>query len=110
MKRARPCIFPPSPSVAARAAVYAAKNWRRAGRRCGPGACCGNVSVLGERGEKRRPIAMLTAGAPAGEWLVLATGDVPSDPNSVPLPGSLALALLALAAVCATRRRADRLD
>lgn len=66
---------------------------------------CGNVSVLGERGEKRRPMAMLTAGAPADEWFVLATGDVPGDPNSVPLPGSLALALLALAAVCATRRR-----
>lgn len=71
---------------------------------------CGNVSVLGERGEKRKPMAMLTAGAPADEWFVLATGDVPGDPQGVPLPGSLALALLALAAVCATRRGPVRPD
>lgn len=67
---------------------------------------CGNVSVLGERGEKRRPQALLTAGAPADEWYVLAMGDLPGDPNRVPLPGSLGLALLALAVGCATRRKA----
>lgn len=71
---------------------------------------CGNVSVLGERGEKRRPAALRGDGESPRRppWRVLLTGADPSGPSPAPEPGSLALALLALAAagVARGRRRA----
>ena len=67
---------------------------------------CGNVSVLGARGERRRLTALAAGAADEGErWAVLATGAFPEDPTAMPLPGSLALVAVALAAAAAARRR-----
>ena len=68
---------------------------------------CGNVSVLGERGERRRA---LTAGGGAvggavrgaggdDEWWTLATLAAMADARTVPEPGTLAAALAGLAAL-----------
>lgn len=67
---------------------------------------CGNVSVLGERGERRR--ALHAAGGADDDWWLLATAAAMADDHSVAEPGSLAAALAALAAlagVSARRRR-----
>lgn len=64
---------------------------------------CGNVTVLGERGEKRRALA---AGAAAdGQWWLLATGAWSDEEHAVPEPAGWAGVLLALAMLGATRRR-----
>lgn len=77
---------------------------------------CGNVSVLGERGERRRSLPLAgPAGGGAGsddEWWALATVMAMDDGGTVPEPGTLVSVLLALAAlglVSARRRRRGRL-
>lgn len=58
---------------------------------------CGNVSVLGERGERKRRLNALAVDGDRGgddEWSVLATG-AELDASSVPEPGSLAAVLAA---------------
>ena len=68
---------------------------------------CGNVTVLGARGERRR-LLRLAAGDPAAdEWWVLATGEWPEHAGNVPEPGSAALLLAALAAALLHRCRRD---
>jgi hypothetical protein len=66
---------------------------------------CGNVSVLGARGERRR--GLMAAGDPETDeaWWALATAATLSAGGSVPEPGSLAVALLGLAALGWTWRR-----
>jgi hypothetical protein len=68
---------------------------------------CGNVSVLGERGERRRAFGLLASAGerPDEQWRMLATGAAPEDAGSVPEPGTLAAALLALAALWGVRHR-----
>lgn len=67
---------------------------------------CGNVSVLGERGERRRAFGLLAgADTPDDEWRLLATGAAPADSAEVPEPGTLAAALAALAALGVVRMR-----
>ena len=70
---------------------------------------CGNVSVLGERGERRR--ALVAAGGGVDEeWWALATLAAMSDGGTIPEPGTLAAALVALAALAGVHRsRARRL-
>jgi hypothetical protein len=72
---------------------------------------CGNVSVLGARGERKRRLNALAVDGDRGgddEWSLLATGAEP-DPSSVPEPGSLAAVLTALAALALIRARRSRL-
>jgi hypothetical protein len=70
---------------------------------------CGNVSVLGERGERRRAL-VAAGGGTDEEWWALATLAAMSDGGTVPEPGTLAAVLAALAAlVVAQRARARRL-
>lgn len=80
---------------------------------------CGNVSVLGQRGERRRTLAAgstdahatLLVGADdpqADAWQLLATGMAPGEVATVPEPGSLATVLaaaLAWAGAMGWRRR-----
>lgn len=69
---------------------------------------CGNVTVLGARGERRR-LLRLAAGDPAAdEWWVLATGEWPDQAGSVPEPDTTALLLAALAAALLRRRWRSR--
>jgi hypothetical protein len=68
---------------------------------------CGNVSVLGERGERRR--ALIAAGGADEEWWTLATlAAVVDGGSSVPEPATLAAALAALAALAVARRSVTR--
>ena len=70
---------------------------------------CGNVSVLGERGERRRTLVAAGGGVDE-EWWTLATLAAMSDGGTVPEPGTLAAALVALAALAGIHRaRARRL-
>ena len=66
---------------------------------------CGNVSVLGERGERRRT---LLAGGADDEWSVLATGAALDIGTSVPEPDSLLAVLAAMAALAVLRQRQGR--
>lgn len=80
---------------------------------------CGNVSVLGQRGERRKTLAagnsdahatlLVAADDPETQaWQLLATGMAPGEAATVPEPGSLATLLaaaLAWAGVAGWRRR-----
>lgn len=68
---------------------------------------CGNVSVLGARGERKRRLnALAVDGDRRGddEWSPLASGAEP-EASSVPEPGSLADVLAALASLVLIRAR-----
>jgi hypothetical protein len=68
---------------------------------------CGNVSVLGERGERRRAL-VAAGGGTDEEWWTLATAAAMADGGSIPEPGTLAAALAALAALAVARRSVAR--
>lgn len=68
---------------------------------------CGNVSVLGMRGERRRSLMAQGAQAdPQGDaaWWALATMATAGDASTVPEPGTLAAVLLGLAALVGVSR------
>jgi hypothetical protein len=76
---------------------------------------CGNVSVLGARGEKNRLRALPVGAGPSvtsgpdREWSLLATGEDPGAARAIPTPGTLGLLLAGLGAAWALRRRALRI-
>ncbi len=73
---------------------------------------CGNVSVLGERGERRRSLMVRGVDGDMGadgDWELLATGAAPDEVRSVPEPGTLAAVLAALAALALLQHRQRRL-
>lgn len=95
------------PGHVERADLYEAKDARGRQHAVMVPDVCGNVSVLGERGERRRAL-VAAGGGTDEEWWTLATVAAMADGGSIPEPGTLAAALAALAALAAARRSVTR--